>query len=230
MQLTWPGLVRNRLAVAAAVTALGLGVAGCGSDGGGTGEPSGQKSPGASDTAPSGPSQGPTAGGSSTGGTGGGSTTGNAGSSGNQGMLAAASKALKEVGRGTVTSIDAERNGTVWEVQVVTSRGVEHEVDLSSDGRKVLSGPRFTSDDAEDRAENRREAEGAKLDYRAAAKKVLEARAGTITELNLDDHRGKIVWESDVHEGGTKYEVKVDAADGRVVANKAGTDDDEDGD
>jgi uncharacterized membrane protein YkoI len=136
-------------------------------------------------------------------------------------LVAAGTTALKKVGRGTVTSIDAERGRAIWEVDIVTSDGVEHELHVSRNGTKVLSGPRTKHEDAEDRAENRREARGAKLDYKAAVKKVLAARTGRITELNLDDHRGQIVWEADVHRASTKYEVEIDAASGKVVHNNA---------
>lgn len=145
-------------------------------------------------------------------------------------LLAAGATALQKLGKGTVTSIEAARDHTVWEVKVVTSGGVEHDLYVSRAGKKVVSGPRTKNDDAEDKAENRQEVRGAKLDYRVAAKKVLAARQGRLTELNLDDYRNKIVWEADVYRSGTKYEVKIDAATGKVIKNSADHDGDDDDD
>lgn len=148
-----------------------------------------------------------------------------------QRLVAAGATALNKVGKGTVTSVDAEQGGRVWEVQVITSGGVEHEVDVSRNGKEVVPGPRTKREDAQDKAENRHEVRGVKLDYQAAAEKVIAARAGRITELNLDESRGKIVWEADVHRSGSKYELTIDAASGNVVKNKpdrGGDDDDDD--
>lgn len=138
---------------------------------------------------------------------------------GQQQALAAAATAARKVPSGTVTSVDAEHGGAIWEVKIITSGGVEHEVDVDRNGTKVVSGPRTKHEDAEDRTENHRVVRGAEVRYQAAAKKILTARAGRITELNLDEERGRVVWESDVHHAGTKYEVKIDAATGKILKN-----------
>lgn len=138
----------------------------------------------------------------------------------------AGATALAKLGRGTVTSIDLERGGTVWEVEITTRDGVEHEIHVSRDGSTVVSGPRTETHSAREKRENRREVSAAKLDYAQAARKALAARAGTVTELDLDDHRGMIVWEADVTRAGVKYELVIDAATGKVISNKPDTDDD----
>lgn len=207
---------------ALAVSAAVLAVAACGggnSQGGGSSQGDGSTTkPPASKTAPS-----TTTGSSATS-----SSTAPPRHTGSQSLVTAGTTALNKVGKGTVTSIDAERGGTVWEVQVVTSGGVEHEANVSRDGKKIISGPRIKHTDAEDKAENRQEVRGAKLDYKAAAKKILAARSGKITELNLDDSRGQIVWEADVHHFGTKYEVKINASSGKIIKNKPDHGDDDD--
>lgn len=135
-------------------------------------------------------------------------------------LVAAGQTALKKVGHGTVTSIDLERRGTMWEVDVVVSSGAKYAVHVSSSGLRVLSGPSLEPEDAEDRAENQQMVQAANLDFKAAAAKVLEARSGQITDLSLDDHGGSIVWEADVEHSGVDYEVKIDAVTGKVVQNQ----------
>ena len=50
--------------------------------------------------------------------------------------------------------------------------------------------------------------------------------SGTITELGLDDHLGKVVWEGDVRDpSGTKHSVRIDAGSGDVVTDRVDTDD-----
>ncbi|GAA1876049.1 PepSY domain-containing protein [Actinomadura bangladeshensis] len=57
---------------------------------------------------------------------------------------------------------------------------------------------------------------------------ALKAAPGTVAEIELDDEQGRTAWEADVvAENGERREVTVDAADGKVLANRA---DDRDGD
>lgn len=142
-------------------------------------------------------------------------------------LVNAGKTALGKVPGGTVTSIDAERGGTRWEVEVVTANGIEHKVYVSRDGATALSGPRTDDTDSEDRSENLREVRAAKLDYEAAAAAILAARGGTLTELNLDDHQGTIVWEADVQQSTTRYEVAIDAGSGDVVRNHRSNDEED---
>ncbi|WP_347352646.1 PepSY domain-containing protein [Intrasporangium sp.] len=142
---------------------------------------------------------------------------------GAQQAVSAGSTARSAVAGGTVVSIDLDRDRNLWEVDLVTNGGVQHEVHVSREGTKVVSGPRIEQQSAEDKAENVRAAQAATLDYRKAAAAVLAARPDTITELNLDDHRGTIVWEADVTSSGTTYEVLIDAGSGKVLQNKPGS-------
>lgn len=136
-------------------------------------------------------------------------------------LIAAGKTALQEVDNSTVISIESEDNGTRWEVQVVTSDGTEYEMDISSDGSKLVSGPRKEDDEPADKAKHRDRVKAAKLDYEAAAKKLLEAiPGGRITELNLDTERGRTVWEADViDDSDKKHEVDLDASSGKVLAD-----------
>ena len=129
-----------------------------------------------------------------------------------------------------MTSIETKRGGTRWNAQVVTPDGFEHELRIDGDGGSVLRGPTKEDDDAADRAEHKARVKAAKLDYATAAEKVVAAVPGArIVELNLDDRRGRTVWEADlVGPDGTKHEVKLDAASGAVVSKITGTHDDDD--
>jgi uncharacterized membrane protein YkoI len=138
---------------------------------------------------------------------------------GNTALLAAAETARGTVPGSTVSSIETERDDTQWEVQVITTDGVEHEVEVSADGTQVLSGPLAKPEDAKDTAKHRSRIQAAKLDFRAAVDAVAKAVDGRITELNLDDRDGTTVWEADVVDpANTLHEVSVDAATGSVVA------------
>ena|SRR5699024_7098648 len=135
-------------------------------------------------------------------------------------LVTAGQTALDEVGEGTVLEIESEEDGARWEVGIAVSDGSVQEVETSADGRDIQSGPESEDTDSDDKAENKELLDGAELDYEEAAKRVLDARSGTITELELDDHQVGVVWEADVHTDGPKYEVKVDAASGEVVENE----------
>lgn len=136
----------------------------------------------------------------------------------NQGLLAAGRKAEQAVSGSTLISIEAERNDTQWEAEVVTSDGTEHKVHLSSDGSKIIKGPVEQQDDAADKTKHRNRVKGAKLDYRAAVDTITQTVPGRVTELNLDSEQGATVWEADVIDSsGTKHEVVIDAATGKVI-------------
>lgn len=139
-----------------------------------------------------------------------------------QALVTAGKTALGEVGEGTVLGIESEDDGAVWEIEVALSDGSVQEVETSGDGENVQSGPKAEDTGDDDKAENKELLQGAELDYEDAVKKILGARDGSITELELDDHRDGVVWEADVHtDGQQKYEVKVDASSGEVVENEA---------
>jgi uncharacterized membrane protein YkoI len=145
------------------------------------------------------------------------SPSGSPSASGMEELKQAGQAALKAVPGSTLTSIESEENDKLWEVQVVDADGTEHELDVESG--KVVSGPSAEDDDTEEKAEYQERVKAAKLDYLQAAQKVAGAvPEGRITELNLDTHNGKTVWEADViTANGTKQGVTVDAADGTTT-------------
>ncbi|GAA2623133.1 hypothetical protein GCM10010411_69030 [Actinomadura fulvescens] len=130
----------------------------------------------------------------------------------------AAVTALKAVPGGSLTSIETEGPG--WEVQVVTPDGTERELMVTADGGRVTRNEAKQEDKA-DKDKHRKRIQAAKLDYRAAASKMLSAVPNSsITELNLDTYRGTTVWEGDLEDSNNaKHEVKIDAASGKVLVS-----------
>lgn len=144
----------------------------------------------------------------------------------NDALRAAVATARDAVGSGTVISVEQEQNGTAYEVLVVTDDGTEHEVHTNDAGTAVSGSPRTETSDADDRAENERFTAAADLTVDDAAGRFEDLHAGTITELGLDDHLGKVVWEGDVRDAsGTKHSVRLDAGTGKVVTDEVDTDD-----
>lgn len=144
----------------------------------------------------------------------------------NDALRAAVATARDAVGSGTVISVEQEQNGTAYEVLVVTDDGTEHEVHTNEAGTAVSGSPRTETSDADDRAENERFTAAADLTVDDAVGRFEDLHAGTITELGLDDHLGKVVWEGDVREAsGTKHSVRLDAGTGKVVTDEVDTDD-----
>ncbi len=144
----------------------------------------------------------------------------------NDALRAAVATARDAVGSGTVISVEQEQNGTAYEVLIVTDDGTEHEVHTNEAGTAVSGSPRTETSDADDRAENERFTAAADLTVDDAAGRFEDLHAGTITELGLDDHLGKVVWEGDVRDAsGTKHSVRLDAGTGKVVTDEVDTDD-----
>lgn len=144
----------------------------------------------------------------------------------NDALRAAVATAHDAVESGTVISVEQEQNGTAYEVLVVTDDGTEHEVHTNAAGTAVSGSPRTETSDADDRAENERFTSAADLAVGDAVGRFEDLHAGTITELGLDDHLGKVVWEGDVRDGsGTKHSVRIDAGTGKVVTDEVDTDD-----
>ncbi|WFR66496.1 PepSY domain-containing protein [Curtobacterium flaccumfaciens] len=145
----------------------------------------------------------------------------------NDALRAAVGTAREAVGSGTVISVEQERNGSAYEVLVVTEGGTEHEVHTDAAGTSVSGSPRTKTSDADDRTESERFVAAADLGVGDAARKFEDLHAGTITELGLDDHLGKVVWEGDVRDtAGTKHSVRIDAGSGEVVTDRVDHDDD----
>lgn len=141
-------------------------------------------------------------------------------------LVVAGRTARGQVVGSVVVSIDFEGARTPdarrWEVDVATADGVAHEVEISADGTQVVRGPTPKTDSAADRTERVRRLAAATVDFEAATE-IVAGRypAGRITELDLDDSDGRVVWEADVLAAdGSKHEVEVDASTGEIVVDR----------
>ncbi|WP_051300117.1 PepSY domain-containing protein [Actinomadura rifamycini] len=128
----------------------------------------------------------------------------------------AAATALKAAPGTVLTSV--EREGDGWEVRLVAPDGAERELTVDGAGTEVVRDEPEPEDRA-DREENLRRVRRAKLDYRDAADAMRATVPGArVTELELDERRGALVWEGDaVGPDGARRTVEVDARTGRVL-------------
>ena len=131
---------------------------------------------------------------------------------------------------GTALSADLDDDGAdAWEVTVVKGDGSEYDVRIAPDSGKVLGAQRDTDDDndADDRAELAA-VKGAKTDAREAA--LAAAAKGSVTEVGLDDDNGAVAWSVDTVKDGKEGEWKVALDSGKVTADRADADQDDDRD
>lgn len=143
-----------------------------------------------------------------------------AGRSDDHTLVTAGKTALGQLPDATVVGIESEDGGAYWEVKVAKPDGQRMKLHVSADGNRIERGPSKSGQSAKSKAKWRQRLDAATVDYADAYEKILAARHGRVTELELDDHHDVIVWEADVKVDGTKYKVRIDAGDGKVVSNK----------
>lgn len=132
----------------------------------------------------------------------------------------AAETALAEVD-GTVFSVDGYPQG--WDVTIVTSDGIENDVELAPDAASVTRGPDAdTNEDADDTAERERLL-GASVDYAAAMEAALAEVDGTVTGVDLSEEGGTAIWEVTLDEDTPdEVTVEIDAETGDVLRTEQG--------
>jgi hypothetical protein len=134
---------------------------------------------------------------------------------------AVAGLALREVGEGSVVSVEDEADGAEWDVRVVQADGGVQEVHLADDGT-VLAGPSSDTTDANEESQNRAKVAAAAIGLASAQKRMLAAvPGGRVTAIGLDDDQDSVVWQGDVVVGGVRHDVRIDAVNGSVVLNRA---------
>jgi hypothetical protein len=132
-----------------------------------------------------------------------------------------AALARREVGDGTVVSVEDESAGTEWDVRVVIADGSVQEVHLANDGT-VVAGPSEDPTDANAQSANRAQVAAASITLAAAQKRMLAAvPRGRVTAIGLGAYRDRVVWQGDVLAGGIRHDLRIDAVDGSVVLNQA---------
>lgn len=138
-----------------------------------------------------------------------------------QTLLHAGSVALAAVPNGKLTLIRSQDTGS-WRILVATVDGVNQSMDVSSDGVTLMIGPTPTNESDADKTQTRARVQAARVDYRAAAEKILASIAGaSISELSLGDSNGTTVWQAVAWDRYiVEHRVTIDAVSGDVIANK----------
>lgn len=196
---------RTRLATAAVLAPLALGLAACGGD---------DDSDDAVTPTSSESSAAPSESSSETEGT---TPTDDASAAVEGDVETAAQTALAEID-GTVFSVDRDDQG--WDVTVVTADGVENDIELGPDATSVVRGPAADTNDDND-ADDVAERDlllGASLDYVAAIEAASAELQGTVTGVDLSEDNGTAVWEVQFDEDtADETTVDVDAETGDVL-------------
>lgn len=135
-----------------------------------------------------------------------------------------AALAKREVGEGTVVSVEDESAGTEWDVRAVLSDGTEQEVHLSADGT-VLAGPSQDATDANAESANRAQVAAATVSLAAAHRRlVASVDGGRVTSMVLDEYQDRVVWRADVLADGVRHDVRLDAVNGAVLMDQPDSD------
>lgn len=128
-------------------------------------------------------------------------------------VIAAGRTAESAVDGGRVMAIEFDDGE--WEVDLADAEGVEHDVRVSADGAQVTRDPRRDNTDDDDRRENRDLFAAATLDHEQAVEVAAGEAAGErVTELQLDEEGGRVVWDVELAGG---RELRIDASSGDVL-------------
>ena len=129
--------------------------------------------------------------------------------------------AVKSVG-GKVTEIelDREKSGDIYEVEV-KSKGVEYDLDIDAKTGKVLRTEKddndnddFDNDDSDDKVIV---PDGKFITEKAAIKIAMKQAKGTVTEIELDEEDGRVIYEIEIEDGKYDYDFDIDAISGEVL-------------
>ena len=130
---------------------------------------------------------------------------------------------------GTVGEVELEdEKGTiVYEIELVSTDGTEHEVEVDAQTGEVLKVEADDDENEEEDSQNQDKlAKQAKITEDEAINTALEKVPGTVNEIELEVENGTVVYEIEVlSTDGTEQEVIVDAQTGEVL--KVEADDDE---
>ena len=126
---------------------------------------------------------------------------------------------------GTVEEVELEdEKGTiVYEIELVSTDGTEHEVEVDAQTGEVLKVEADDDENEEEDSQNQAKlAKQAKITEDEAINTALEKVPGTVNEIELEVENGTVVYEIKVlSTDGTEQEVKVDAQTGEVVKSKS---------
>ncbi len=215
----------RRIALASLTAATALAMAACGSDDAGsagsasdTSTTSSQSSSQSSEESPehSGTDEGQTSEGS-------GSPAGDVDA---KDLAKVVATAEDEAG-GTAYEIDDQDRDGTWEVDVAKDDGTSVEVDVASDGSKVV---RSDSEEQMD-SEDRQALDAAKITVLDALEAGMKEADGTFDDVELESEGGKHFWEVSLDgPSGDDIEVRVDVVTGKAAVHQDSEDQDDDND
>ncbi|MFE5755604.1 PepSY domain-containing protein [Streptomyces massasporeus] len=138
----------------------------------------------------------------------------------------AIASALKHTS-GTVVSAELDDEGdgdkVVWTVDVLSGDNTWHSVSVDPANGKVLGSH---TDDEDDTAQVRAALKGSSVTAEEAAKAA--AGKGVVTSVDLDDDAKNKSWEAETRaSGGAEQDWKIDLTSGKVTADRADAQDDD---
>ncbi|MFB6844359.1 PepSY domain-containing protein [Streptomyces sp. NPDC056373] len=141
----------------------------------------------------------------------------------------AIASALKHTS-GTVVSAELDdeddSDKVIWKVDVLSGDNTWHSVSVDPSSGKVLGSQ---ADDEDDTAQVRAALKGSSVTAEQAAKAA--ADKGVVTSVDLDDDGRTKSWEAETRKsGGTEQDWKIDLNTGKVTADRADAQDDDDTD
>jgi len=117
--------------------------------------------------------------------------------------------------------VSIARELSTWRVDVVTADGIEHEMDVALNGRRLVSEPRVEADDVEDRGEQQQVAQAARLGHLAAVRAALANTPGQVVDLELSSDDGRMEWEVQlIDDQQLQRSITVDSVSGDVLHNE----------
>lgn len=137
---------------------------------------------------------------------------------------------------GTITEMELEKelNKIVYEVEV-ESNGKEIDLKLDGNTGEVLKTKEKeiinneNDDDTDDRDDDKNiDPSKAEIDANKAGEIALKEFAGTITDLELDEDDGRLVYEIEVRDGKEEADFDIDATTGEILELDIDTEDDDD--
>lgn len=138
----------------------------------------------------------------------------------NTAMLAAIGTASKAFGGGTLSSVEDDYRGTMWEVRVIDADGSERKVHTAADGASITRAVEAHPVDADDAAQNRGQVGAVRLGLADAVERLERTVPGVLDDVELDDEHGRVVWSATVHAADGQREVRIDAGSGDLVSNE----------
>ena len=136
--------------------------------------------------------------------------------------------AVKSVdGKVTQIELDREKSGDIYEVEV-KSDGVEYDLDIDAKTGKVLRTDKddYDDDDFDDSDDKVIVSDGKFITEEAAVKIAMKQAKGTVTEIELDEDDGRVIYEIEIKDGKYDYDFDIDAISGEVLKFEKDRDDD----